>query len=375
MGSNAKVIDRTVNPGFPFWIAGIESVVGQRPPTPVLDMANPADVARAKLANPALFAELDPAQADGWDGGLPRHAMQGFSETGVARNVAALSVISPVDFSKVVHVAKPVYFPEEGTDLEQVAMEFHSHRCKDSFLPDGTPAPCTGANLEGKPFQGGFIYNGALPVIGAPYHNPCMDDQGNVLRAGVTGNFFSGETPTGMNTHGSSVFNSDTPRIYKGTFMQFDAVLNKVGYHYPQERIVSLWEDVAPVIKKNKPPEPLVMRNNTFDCAIYHNANLVPEVYEMDDYQVRTPTDIIGQHIHLPKWDLTTTDGAANGWNYEDGTLSPGAVRERIEAINAFNATPGNTPVATLDGRTTLDAGAPPVLRARGGRAGSRIRR
>ena len=39
---------------------------------------------------------------------------------------------------------------------------------------------------------------------------------------------------------------------------------------------------------------------------------------------MRTPTDIIGQHIHLPKWDLTTTDGAANGWNYEDGTLSPG---------------------------------------------------
>ncbi len=57
----------------------------------------------------------------------------------------------------------------------------------------------------------------------------------------------------------------------------------------------------------------------------------------MDDYQVRTPTDIIGQHIHLPKWDLTTTDGAANGWNYEDGTLSPGAVRERIHAINEWN--------------------------------------
>jgi len=357
LGSNAKVIDRTVNPGFPFWIAGIEDVVGQRPPTPVLDMANAADVARAKAAKPALFAELDASQAAGWDGGLPRHALQGFSDTGVARNVAALSVISPVDFSKVVHVAKPVYFPEEGTDLEQVAMEFHSHRCKDSFLPDGTPAPCTGTNGEGKPFQGGFIYNGSLPVIGAPYHNPCMDDQGNVLRAGVTGNFFSGDLAVegGLATHGSSVFNSDAPRIYKGTNMQFDVVLNKVGYHYPQQRIVSLWEDVAPVIRKNKAPEPLVMRNNTFDCAIYHHANLVPEVYEMDDYQVRTPTDIIGQHIHLPKWDLTTTDGAANGWNYEDGTLSPGAVRERIEAINAYNATPGNIPVETLDGRTILE--------------------
>ena len=66
------------------------------------------------------------------------------------------------------------------------------------------------------------------------------------------------------------------------------------------------------------------MRMNTFDCAMYHHTNLVPDVYELDDYQVRTPTDIIGQHIHLPKWDLTTTDGSANGWNYEDGTLSPG---------------------------------------------------
>jgi len=79
------------------------------------------------------------------------------------------------------------------------------------------------------------------------------------------------------------------------------------------------------------------MRLNTFDCAVYSHTNLVPEYYEMDDYQVRTPTDIIGQHIHLPKWDLTTTDGSGNGWNYEDGTLSPGAVRERIHAINARN--------------------------------------
>jgi hypothetical protein len=56
---------------------------------------------------------------------------------------------------------------------------------------------------------------------------------------------------------------------------------------------------------------------------------------------VRTPTDIIGQHIHLPKWDLTTNDGAANGWNYEDGALAPAIVDERIHAINNFNALAG----------------------------------
>ena len=83
----------------------------------------------------------------------------------------------------------------------------------------------------------------------------------------------------------------------------------------------------------------MVLRMNTFDCVMYHHTNLVPAVYELDDYQIRTTTDIIGQHIHLPKWDLTTTDGSANGWNYEDGTLSPDAVRERIHAINAFNPT------------------------------------
>ena len=92
-----------------------------------------------------------------------------------------------------------------------------------------------------------------------------------------------------------------------------------------------------PTINKQKPPEPLVFRMNTFDCAVYSHANLIPKDYEVDDFQVRTPTDVVGQHIHLPKWDLTTTDGSANGWNYEDGTFAPGAVRERIDAIRAFN--------------------------------------
>ncbi|MBI5905087.1 MAG: hypothetical protein HZB86_06000 [Deltaproteobacteria bacterium] len=337
VGSNAKVIDRASNPGFPFWVAGIEDVVGQRPPTPPLDMLTPAK-ATALKASGGLWANIDSAQADGWDGGLPRHALQGFSDNG-----AATTVTLAADFSKVVHAAKPVYFPEEGTDLEQAAMAFHAKKFHATYLPNGTP-------LSG--VDNGFRTNGGGgPVVGAPYHNPCIDDEATVLGAGVLGKFFSGETAGNpMSVRGRSVFNSDTPRIYKGTNLQFDVVLNKVGYHYPQQRIVALWEDVAPIIRKNKAPEPLVMRLNTFDCGIYHHSNLVPEVYEMDDYQVRTPTDIIGQHIHLPKWDLTTTDGAANGWNYEDGTLSPGAVQERIHAINAYNTTPGIAPVAALAG-------------------------
>jgi hypothetical protein len=333
VGSLTRVVEREVNPGYPFWIAGIEDTVGQRATTPPLDMAGDAEVAAAKAADPVLFANLDPEQADGFDGGLPRATLQGVAAGGVA--VTPPGGVTRLDFSKVVEEAQAVFFPEHGTDVERTAMAFHAQRCHDGFLPDGTPAVCTedGIPDTGPGATGGFIVNGQKPAIGAPYDEPCIDDQGVRLSDGVVGKFFGAE---GLTTRGRSVFTADNPRIYKGVSLQFDAVLNKVGYHYPQQRVFALWQDAVPVITKQQAPEPFVLRNNTFDCTVYHHANLIPEVYEVDDYQVRTPTDIVGQHVHLPKWDLTSADGAANGWNYEDGTLSPGMVRERIHALNAF---------------------------------------
>lgn len=322
VGSNAKVVDRTKNPGFPFWIAGIEDIVGQRPPTPVLDMLTSAEAAALKNSGNPLWANIDPAQAAGFDGGLPRHALQGYADGGVAA-----AAVNNLEFTKTLEAAKPVYYPESGTDIEKVAMAFHAQRNHASSKVD----------LLGNVSAASFVTNGQLPAIGSPYHEPCADDTGARLNNNVLGTFFSGETLTGMNTKGRSHYSAQNPRIYKGANIQFDAILNKAGYHFPQQRIIALWQDAGPVIAKQQPPEPLVMRLNTFDCAVFHHTNLVPEYYEMDDFQVRTPTDIIGQHIHLPKWDLTTTDGAANGWNYEDGTLSPGAVRERIHAIRHFN--------------------------------------
>ena len=368
VGSLAKVIDRNLNPGYPFWIAGIEDIVGQRPPSPVLDMIDKAQATALKATGNPLWQELTPDQADGWDGGLPRHALQGYAAGGADEPGGV--IVSRLDFSKRMGKAAMVPYPEDGTVVEKVAMAFHALRCHDSYLPNGTAATCTGGaakqflpmdaplvagwvSTPASTATGGFITNGGGgPVVGAPFHNSCIDDRGIVLKPNMVGSFFSGDVTTtdfnsstnpsgtGLLTKGSSIFNSDTPRIYKGAFMQFDAVFNKVGYHYPQQRIVGLWQDVAPVIQKTKPPEPLVFRMNTFDCAVYHNTNLVPQYYELDDYQVRTPTDIIGQHIHLPKWDLTTADGAANGWNYEDGPMSPGMIQERIAAINCFNGWP-----------------------------------
>ncbi|EJN33053.1 hypothetical protein PMI38_04917 [Pseudomonas sp. GM84] len=311
------------NPGFPFWIGGIESTVGQRPPTPPLDMLDAQKATALKDSGKALWAALDPAQAGGWDGGLPRHGLDGWAAGGEAHVTTSL-----LDMSKGLGRAKPVYFPEEGTEVEQSAMAFHAKPAHASFavLPNGQTLPRD------------FLTNGAPPVAGAPFFEPCMDDrQKRLTRSAGAGNFNSGERLDAQSFTGASPFSADHPRVYKGANIQFDAVFNKIGYHFPQTRILTLWEDAWPVINKQRPPEPLVMRMNTFDCTMYQHTNLVPSVYELDDYQVRTPTDVIGQHIHLPKWDLTSADGSANGWNYEDGVLSPSTVVERIHAIRRFN--------------------------------------
>ena len=225
-------------------------------------------------------------------------------------------------------------------------MAYHAQRCHDTSRPDGTYVDCDVPDGFGP----GFVMNGALPVPGAPYNEPCIDDQGTLLAEDVTGYFFDGNLNAwwdyaGMTTQGRSPHNAQDPRVYKAANVQFDAVFNKQGYHFPQERMLTLWQDVIPTIKKQRPPEPFVLRLNTFDCTQYVQTNLVPKTYELDDYQVRTPTDVIGQHIHLPKWDLVSADGAANGWNYEDGILSPEMVVEVIHAINSYVAAhPGEKP-------------------------------
>lgn len=217
-------------------------------------------------------------------GGLPRHVILGGSAT---------AVTTRTDMSKTLVTAQAMEVPETGTPVEQAAMAFHAQRLHPSYRPDGTAAD--------------FVANGLPPAPGAPFADPCVSGAG--LPAGA-------------------------PRLYKSASVQIDMKLNKAGWHFSQSRLNVLWDDVAAVQGGLKPPEPLFFRANTGDCVSFYHANLVPPVYEQDDFQVRTPTDVVGTHIHLVKFDVTASDGSANGWNYEDGTFSPGEVLERIHAIN-----------------------------------------
>jgi len=249
-------------PGYPFFLPAL---AGHRPPKPPLDTID--------------------------DGGLPRHIITGGT---------FIHVENRLDFSKDLVTAIALKLSELGTAAEIEAMKYHEVRLHPSFKPDGTPAD--------------FILNGLPRQPGAPYADPCIDDQGRA--AGI-------------------------PRKYKAAAIQLDIKLNKAGWHFPQSRILTLWGDVAATKAGTRPPEPFFFRANTNDCITFYHTNLVPGYYEQDDFQVRTPTDIIGQHIHLVKFDVTSSDGSGNGFNYEDGTFSPDEVIERIRAIRKQNLCKG----------------------------------
>ncbi len=82
--------------------------------------------------------------------------------------------------------------------------------------------------------------NGLQARPGAPYAPPEVDDYGN------------GE------------FNT---RRYKAAVIQTDVVLNKLGWHFPQQRFLTLWEDVSPTFGGKRPPQPLFFRSDTNDTT------------------------------------------------------------------------------------------------------------
>jgi hypothetical protein len=329
------------NPGFPFFIPG---VAGARAPHPPLDFACQTDASGNCITDGSgniLYL----------DGGLPRHVVTGGSVSYESHDLK--------DWSKDVATMNAIKLPEDGTRIEKIAMQYFSRRCQPSFFPDGAAGSCPSSNstspqstLNTKPT--GFVLNGLPlgPQPGAPFADPAIDDNGDPVN-------FNPATKV------------QTKRVYKAAAIQADVAFNKKRWHYPQQRMLTLWKDAQPTIDATngiaggRPPEPLFFRGNSGDIIEYWHTNLVPNYYLVDDFQVRTPTDILGQHIHLVKFDVTSSDGAGNGFNYEDGTFSPGEVQEIIRAINhssnnGFANFPG-VPLMDPDSAAYKTAHAPPT--------------
>ena len=231
-----------------------------------------------------------------FDGGLPRHVVPAVQEAVLGQRG---------QFDVQIEQASVKLLPATGTPEEKKAIDFHA-----GLFPGGQPT-LTAHGFPGRSYpaftpEGAparFVVNGQGPAAGAPYANPC---------------------PPGA-----------PQRDYRSAFVQINGVVNTAGWHDSQMRIEVLEQDVLATLDGTRPPEPLFVRANSGECIDFRSTNLIPDVLEADDFQIFTPTDVLGQHIHLVKFDVTSSDGAGNGWNYEDGTLAREAVIELIVAANA----------------------------------------
>lgn len=227
------------------------------------------------------------------DGGLHRHIVNG----GVV-----VDRTLPPSFVRDYTSLNVTTLPEGGTPHELRAFDYHAKNHA-TLTPGGLAAT--------------FVTNGRPAAVGAPFADPC---------------------PTGASL-----------RTYKAAVFQYDMIFTKKGWHTPQARIIALKDDVLPTLAGDRLPQPFFFRVNSGQCINYEHSNVVPRELRLDAFQFNVPTDIIGQHIHLVKFDVQASDGGANGFNYEDGTPSAEEVVERIRAIRkGNNCDPGITNPVTL---------------------------
>ena len=334
------------HPGYPFFIAGQP---GHRAPQAPKDIAV--------------------------DGGLPRHVISGGTrtvseisdsdqQTANDPDAVVRHALVTGDFTTRLETARIKLLNPDGEQAEQSAMAFHSGTVSGLKDPAGeamapwTPPSTathdpvaafkartpgyTSRTPDGRTLEADgktpvvFHVNGGTGKAGAPYADPCRDiaDKGNERKGW-----------------------EDEPRLtrYDVSAISVPLTVNKSGWHDPQGIVNVLSQDVTRY--EGRTPargdvKPFFFRVHSGDCIEFRHTNRVNSILSRDDFQLRTPTDTIGQHIHLVKFDVTASDGSGNGWNYEDGTFAKEALQERLEAAHAWQEQYGNDTEKALDART-----------------------
>jgi len=336
-------------PGYPFYIPGKP---GHRAPQAPMDIAK--------------------SGTEYLDGGLPRHVVKDGAVRELDVDLSKLSaspnreqnqqavakMLALANFAGSLKEAELELLPYDGDDVEKAAMAFH-HDGAGVAVKDvrGAAAPFD-SNLGGYPALASphankgpssfpdtpeaakavFHVNGSPPKPGAPFADPCGVSKAAAKAAPLVkdllmpaGDFYADPALKGF-------------RRYEVSAVQLDMVTNRAGWHDPQARINVLTTEsgnykdngdgpagtlpISPIVSGKEAP--FFFRAASGECIEFRHTNETPKDLERGDFQVRTPTDTIGQHIHLVKFDVMTADGSANGWNYEDGTFAPDEVAARI---------------------------------------------
>ena len=324
--------------GYPFYIPGR---VGHRPPQPPRD--------------------LDAAGGRTEDGGLPRHIIVGGERS------VGVAAVDPKYFdpsSSRAAVKNAIRVRRENADPRLLALAAELETANIQTLD----ASGTGPEQHAQAFHAGALAE-AKPLVvhkpGKPSEPwwsgrgyPSCDSQGHCYDAATLPEMLfavNGQAPQPGAPFADPCPTGKRERTYRAAYVQYDMPVNQYGWHDPQARIIVLEDDVKKTLDGTRPAEPFFFRANSDECVVFKATNLVPSVLNLDDFQVYSPTDTIGQHIHLVKFDVTSSDGSANGWNYEDSTFSADEVRERLIANRHFltqNHIPPGDPRHQLRPRT-----------------------
>lgn len=312
-----------VMPGYPFYIAG---KAGYRAPQPPRDLVEDAGLPRHLTEKP-----------DGCTGGI----------NGCARTMPTLTAaLDAGDMTFPIKKVKLSILPDAGDNFERAAMNWHAGRAAgldpyDASLPTNWFHQ---SRLVESNAAAPFLVNGLEAAPGAPFANPCP------LKPGSADHWARGLPSL-----------ATRERRYDVSAIELQLVVNQYGWHDKQARINVLNSDVAAYEDQRRAADPFFFRANSGECIVFTHTNRTPGHTLKDAFQVATPTDVIGQHIHLVKFDVTSSDGSANGYNYEDGTLA----YDHIEHMIAASKAPGGSAVDSVTGTpmtlTVKTAGGKPV--------------
>ena len=202
-------------------------------------------------------------------------------------------------------------------------------------LPDGEPVqkliplddyaapPAPTVDKPGFPFfiPGEFGHKAPKPPLGVPERTatgtfpPTTLEQNAAAADPAPGGYFKDPCPKTRSD------GTPTPlKVFNVAAIQLDVTYNKkLGWHDPQQRIYVLQKDEQAVLNGTKKPEPFSPLINVGDCVVFHLRNDLPESFGGTVFDRLQTTNEVGIHQHLVQFDLQTSDGTANGWNYDQG--------------------------------------------------------
>lgn len=197
-------------------------------------------------------------------------------------------------------------------------------------LPDGTPTlpleplddfpapPPPDDDNPGFPFfvPGVFGFKGPKPPLGVPSRQAGavfppteLEENAAAPDAQTPGAFFVDHCPDGAPVERFNVTAIELPVQYN----------DELKWKNPQQRIYVLDEDRAAIEAGEKKPEPFAPLLNVGDCVEYRLTNALPEEFGGTVFDRLQETNEASIHQHLVEFDVLSSDGAANGWNYDQG--------------------------------------------------------